>query len=124
MLGLSLARFQLFAEKRKCRDVPIEEGFRGLSRIRLGETAIDYVFGLSGTKPLSRKVDEAADAIRTERALDDKIVLTGGATGACSASLRARKMRKTLRTPIPSFVPSRGTVSSSRRFQVPDLTSI
>jgi hypothetical protein len=33
---------------------------------------VDYVFGLSGTKPLSRKVDEAADAIRTERALDDK----------------------------------------------------
>jgi hypothetical protein len=33
---------------------------------------VDYVFGLSGTKPLPRKVDEAADAIRTERALDDK----------------------------------------------------
>ena len=38
---------------------------------------IDYVFGLSGTKPLSRKVDEAADAIRTERALDDKDVVRG-----------------------------------------------
>ena len=38
---------------------------------------VDYVFGLSGTKPLSRKVDEAADAIRTERALDDKDVVRG-----------------------------------------------
>ncbi len=38
---------------------------------------IDYVFGLSGTKPLSRKVDEVADAIRTERALDDKDVVRG-----------------------------------------------
>jgi hypothetical protein len=36
-----------------------------------------YVFGLPGTKPLSRKVDEAADAIRTERALDDKDVVRG-----------------------------------------------
>jgi Transposase DDE domain group 1 len=38
---------------------------------------VDYVFGLSGTKPLSRKVDETADAIRTERALDDKDVVRG-----------------------------------------------
>jgi hypothetical protein len=38
---------------------------------------VDYVFGLSGTKPLSRKVDEAADAVRTERAVDDKDVVRG-----------------------------------------------
>jgi len=38
---------------------------------------VDYVFNLSGTKPLSRKVDETADAIRTERALDDKDVVRG-----------------------------------------------
>ena len=37
----------------------------------------DYVFGLPGTKPLSRKVDEAVDAVRTERALDDKDVVRG-----------------------------------------------
>ena len=38
---------------------------------------VDYVFGLSGTKPLSRKVDETADAVRTERVLDDKDVVRG-----------------------------------------------
>ena len=32
---------------------------------------VDYVFGLPGTKPLSRKVDETADAVRTERAVAD-----------------------------------------------------
>jgi hypothetical protein len=38
---------------------------------------VDYVFGLSGTKPLSKKVDETADAVRVERALDDKDVVRG-----------------------------------------------
>ncbi len=38
---------------------------------------IDYAFGLSRTKPLSKKVDETADAVRTERALDDKAVVRG-----------------------------------------------
>ena len=38
---------------------------------------IDYVFGLSGTKPLSKKVDETADAVRTERAIDDKPYVRG-----------------------------------------------
>ena len=33
------------------------------------DNGVDYIFGLPGTKPLSRKVDEAADAVRTERAL-------------------------------------------------------
>jgi hypothetical protein len=32
---------------------------------------IDYVFGLAGTPPLARKVDEVADAVRTTRAVDD-----------------------------------------------------
>jgi hypothetical protein len=31
---------------------------------------IDYIFGLSGTKPLARKVDEVADDIRTRRAIE------------------------------------------------------
>ena len=31
------------------------------------ENAVDYVFGLPGTKPLSRKVDETADIVPTER---------------------------------------------------------
>ena len=41
------------------------------------ENGVDYVFGLSGTKPLSRKVDETADAVRTERAVGDKDVVRG-----------------------------------------------
>ncbi|MGY3695822.1 hypothetical protein ACVIGA_005902 [Bradyrhizobium sp. USDA 3240] len=38
---------------------------------------IDYIFGLSGTKPLARKVDEAADGIRTRRAIENLPVLRG-----------------------------------------------
>jgi Transposase DDE domain group 1 len=38
---------------------------------------VDYLFGLPGTKPLSKKVDETADAVRTERALADKEVVRG-----------------------------------------------
>ena len=38
---------------------------------------ISYVFGLSGSRPLSRKVDEAADAVRTERAVTDTDVVRG-----------------------------------------------
>jgi hypothetical protein len=33
---------------------------------------IDYIFGLSGTKPLARKVDEVADDIRTRRAIENQ----------------------------------------------------
>ena len=36
---------------------------------------IDYIFGLSGTKPLARKVDEVADDIRTRRAIENLPVL-------------------------------------------------
>jgi hypothetical protein len=36
---------------------------------------VDYVFGLPGTKPLSKKVEETADAVRTERAIGDKDVV-------------------------------------------------
>ncbi len=35
------------------------------------------MFGLPGTKPLSRKVDETADAVRTERAVADLDVVRG-----------------------------------------------
>jgi Transposase DDE domain group 1 len=38
---------------------------------------VDYVFGLPGTKPLSRKVDDTADAVRSERALADLDVVRG-----------------------------------------------
>jgi hypothetical protein len=40
-------------------------------------TGVDYIFGLPGSKPLSRKVDETADAVRTERAVTDKPVVRG-----------------------------------------------
>lgn len=39
------------------------------------DNGVDYVFGLPGSKPLSKKVDEAADAVRTERAVSDKPVV-------------------------------------------------
>ncbi|MGY4464311.1 hypothetical protein ACVWYI_008324 [Bradyrhizobium sp. LB13.1] len=38
---------------------------------------IDYIFGLSGTKPLARKVDAVADDIRTRRAIENLPVLRG-----------------------------------------------
>ena len=38
---------------------------------------IAYIFGLAGTKPLAKKVEEEADAIRTERAVEDKDVVRG-----------------------------------------------
>jgi hypothetical protein len=41
--------------------------------------AVDYVFGLPGTKPLSKKVDDTADAVRTERAVGDKTQVRGWA---------------------------------------------
>jgi hypothetical protein len=41
------------------------------------ENAVDYVFGLSGNQVLHRLVDEAADDIRTRRAIGRKPVLRG-----------------------------------------------
>ena len=41
------------------------------------ENGVDYIFGLPGAKPLARKADEAADAIRTGRALSGKPVVRG-----------------------------------------------
>lgn len=38
---------------------------------------ISYVFGLAGTKPLAKKIEEEADAIRTERAVKDADVVRG-----------------------------------------------
>jgi hypothetical protein len=39
---------------------------------------IDYIFGLSGTNPLTRKVDEVADDIRTRRAIGHLPALRNG----------------------------------------------
>jgi len=41
------------------------------------DNGVDYVFGLPGTKPLCKKVDETADVVRTERALGDKDIVRG-----------------------------------------------
>ena len=38
---------------------------------------ISYIFGLAGTKPLAKKVDDVADAICTERAVNDADVIRG-----------------------------------------------
>jgi hypothetical protein len=54
---------------------------------------VDYVFGLPGTKPLSKKVDETADAVRVERALDDKDVVRGYAEARCRAKSWDRERR-------------------------------
>ena len=37
---------------------------------------VDYVFGLPGSKPLAKKIDEAAEAVRTERAVSNKVNLS------------------------------------------------
>jgi hypothetical protein len=38
------------------------------------DNGVDYVFGLSGARPLLKKVEEIADAARTRRAVEDKDV--------------------------------------------------
>ena len=55
---------------------------------------ISYIFGLAGTKPLAKKVDDVADAIRTERAVEDKDVVRGIAeTKHCAGSwTRSRRV--------------------------------
>ena len=49
------------------------------------QNGIDYIFALAGTKPLARKVDEVSDAIRTERAVENKAVVRGY-TETCHAA--------------------------------------
>jgi hypothetical protein len=41
------------------------------------QNGVDYIFALAGTKPLARKIDEASDAVRSERAVEDKAVVRG-----------------------------------------------
>jgi Transposase DDE domain group 1 len=41
------------------------------------DNEVDYLFGLPGSKPLSKKVDETADVVRTERAVGDKAQVRG-----------------------------------------------
>jgi len=41
------------------------------------QNGLDYIFGLAGKPPLARKLDDVADAVRTERALENKAVVRG-----------------------------------------------
>jgi len=58
---------------------------------------VDYVFGLPGSKPLSKKVDEAADAVRTERATLNKPVVRGYAETRHRAKSWSRERRAVAR---------------------------
>ena len=58
---------------------------------------IDYVFRLPGSKPLSKKIDEAADAVRTERALSNKPVVRGYAETRHKAKSWSRERRAVAR---------------------------
>jgi hypothetical protein len=58
---------------------------------------VDYVFGLTGTKALDRKVEEAADALRVERAIEDKDAVRGFAETTHAAKSWKRERRITAR---------------------------
>jgi hypothetical protein len=59
----------------------------------LEDNGIDYIFGLTGTKPLKAKVEAAADAVRTARALEDKDALRGFAQTLHQAGSWKRQRR-------------------------------
>jgi hypothetical protein len=42
-----------------------------------GQNSVTYLFGLAGTKPLTAKVQDVADAVRTHRAVEDCEVVRG-----------------------------------------------
>ena len=54
---------------------------------------VDYVFGLTGTKALATKIDEFADAIRVERAIEDKDAVRGFAETTHAAQSWTRERR-------------------------------
>ena len=56
-------------------------------------TGVDYVFGLTGTMALAAKVEEVADAVRVERALEDKDVVRGFAETTHAAKSWKRQRR-------------------------------
>jgi Transposase DDE domain group 1 len=58
---------------------------------------IDYIFGLSGTKPLAKKLDDAADMIRTARAIENKEVVRGYAETRYKAGSWNRERRAVAR---------------------------
>jgi len=85
---------------------------------------IDYIFGLSGTKPLARKVDEVADDIRTRRAIENLPVLRaiprpatrqspGIANGVPSPVLRRRCSASTSASSSPASMSARPSGSTT-----------
>ena len=58
---------------------------------------VDYVFGLTGTKVLAAKVEEVADAIRVERAVEDKDAVRGFAETTHAAKSWKRERRVSAR---------------------------
>ena len=58
---------------------------------------LQYVFGLPGSKPLSRKVEDTADAVRTERAIGDKPVVRDYAETRHRAGSWSRERRAVAR---------------------------
>jgi hypothetical protein len=61
------------------------------------DNGVDYVFGLPGSKPMSRKVEETADAVRTTRAIDDKAVVRDYAETRHKAKSWTRERRAVAR---------------------------
>ena len=58
---------------------------------------LQFVFGLPGSKPLSRKVEEAADAVRTARAVGDKPLVRDNAETRHKAGSWNRERRAVAR---------------------------
>jgi hypothetical protein len=58
---------------------------------------VDYVFGLTGTKALAAKVEEVADDIRVERAIEDKDAVRGFAETTHGAKSWTRERRVSAR---------------------------
>src|SRR5881275_1777208 len=54
---------------------------------------VDYIFGLTGTKALATKIDEFSDAIRVERAIEDKEAVRGFAETTHAAKSWTRERR-------------------------------
>jgi DDE family transposase len=61
------------------------------------KNGVAYVLGLSGTKPLSKKVDDKADEVRVERALENKDVVRGYAETRHKAKSWTRERRAVAR---------------------------
>ncbi|MEM9439849.1 MAG: IS1380 family transposase [Pseudomonadota bacterium] len=75
---------------------------------------ISYVFGLAGTKPLANKVEDEADAIRTERAVRGKDVVRGFAETKHRAGSWTRSRRVVARIEAT-------TLGLDRRFVVTNI---